>query len=57
MGFKSKRLEARVLTFKKVFGIKKYKHDNWKEVEGVGRFPQNYFKDDWEEILKGNDYY
>jgi hypothetical protein len=61
MAFKSKRLEAIVLTLKRVFGINKYKH--WKKVDGVGQFPQNskkdykYKKDDWEEILKGNDYY
>ena len=59
MGFKSKILKV----IKKIFGItdccKKYsyKYSNWKKVKGVGRFPQNNPKDEWEEILKGNDYY
>jgi hypothetical protein len=55
MAFKNKKLDAIVLTLKRVFGINKYKH--WKKVDGVGQFPQNNKKDDWEEILKGNDYY
>ncbi len=45
MAFKNKKLDAIVLTLKRVFGIKDYKYKN------------EVIKDDWEEILKGNDYY